>query len=138
MDLQAAVIKAVDDCIRDGILAEFLTAQRAEVIAMSIFEYDQEKHIKQEKEESWEDGYNEGMERGMECGLERGLEAGRVEGRVEGHKEGIEEGMKKGRSEGQQRMLLLLQKMSENGEMHLADKLQDEAFLFEMYEKYNI
>ncbi|MBQ7973024.1 MAG: hypothetical protein IJ291_06190, partial [Lachnospiraceae bacterium] len=125
-----AVIKAVDDCIRDGILAEFLTAQRAEVIAMSIFEYDQEKHIKQEKEESWEDGYNEGMERGMECGLERGLEAGRVEG----HKEG----MKKGRSEGQQRMLLLLQKMSENGEMHLADKLQDEDFLSQMYQKYSL
>ncbi|MBQ7972614.1 MAG: hypothetical protein IJ291_04100, partial [Lachnospiraceae bacterium] len=62
------------------------------------------------KEESWEDGYNEGME----CGLERGLE------------------------QGQQRMLLLLQKMSENGEMHLADKLQDEAFLTEMYEKYKI
>ena len=134
MDLQAAVIKAVDDCIRDGILAEFLTAQRAEVIAMSIFEYDREKHIKQEKEESWEDGYNEGMERGMECGIERGLEAGRVEG----HKEGIEEGMKKGRSEGQQRMLLLLQKMSENHEMHLADKLQDEAFLSQMYEKYGV
>ena len=126
MDLQAAVIKAVDDCIRDGILAEFLTAQRAEVIAMSIFEYDQEKHIKQEKEESWEDGYNEGMERGMESG------------RVEGHKEGIEEGMKKGRSEGQQRMLLLLQKMSENHEMHLADKLQDEAFLTQMYKKYGV
>ena len=113
MDLQAAVIKAVDDCIRDGILAEFLTAQRAEVIAMSIFEYDQEKHIKQEKEESWEDGYNEGMERGME--------RGRAEGRAE-----------------VQRMLLLLQKMSENGEMHLADKLQDEAFLTQMYEKYGV
>ena len=106
MDLQAAVIKAVDDCIRDGILAEFLTAQRAEVIAMSIFEYDQEKHIRQEKEESWEDGY------------------------ADGRKEGIKET--------QQRMLLLLQKMSLNDEMHLADKLQDEAFLTQMYEKYGV
>ena len=70
MDLQAAVIKAVDDCIRDGILAEFLTAHRAEVVAMSIFEYDQEKHIRQEKEESWEDGYADGRKEGNQMYLE--------------------------------------------------------------------
>lgn len=110
MELQTAVNTAVDDCIRDGILAEFLTAQRAEVVAMSIFEYDQEKHIKQEKEESWEDGYNEGMERGMEAG----------------------------RAEEKQRMLRLLQKMGENDELHLTEKLQDEVFLSQMYEKYEI
>lgn len=27
---------------------------------MSIFEYDQEKHIKQEREEAWEEGRKEG------------------------------------------------------------------------------
>ena len=110
----------------NGILAEFLTAQRAEVLAMSIFEYDQEKHIKQEKEESWEDGYNEGMERGLESGRAEGISIGRTEG------------MNVGIEKGQQRMLLLLQKMSENGEIHLADKLQDEDFLSQMYEKYGM
>lgn len=35
----------------NDILAEFLKAQRAEVIAMSIFEYDQEKHMRFIKEE---------------------------------------------------------------------------------------
>ena len=60
MELKDAVNKAVEDCIREGILSEFLKAQRAEVVAMSIFEYDAEKHIRLEKEESYEDGLAEG------------------------------------------------------------------------------
>lgn len=64
MDIKTAVNTAVDVCIREGILAEFLTEQRAEVIAMSIFEYNQEKHMKVLKEESWEDGHTEGRAEG--------------------------------------------------------------------------
>lgn len=56
MDLRLAVNQAVEDCIRDGILAEFLKAQRAEVIATSIFEYDQEKHMKLIEEDAREEG----------------------------------------------------------------------------------
>lgn len=60
MELRDAVNKAVEDCIREGILSEFLEEQRAEVVAMSIFEYDAEKHIRLEKEESYEEGKAEG------------------------------------------------------------------------------
>lgn len=60
MELRDAVNKAVEDCIREGILSEFLKEQRAEVVAMSIFEYDAEKHIRLEKEESYEEGKAEG------------------------------------------------------------------------------
>ena len=60
MDLETAVNKAVDACIKEGILAEFLKAQRAEVVAMSIFEYDAKKHIRLEKEESYAEGKAEG------------------------------------------------------------------------------
>ena len=42
MSLDQAVERAVDECIREGILAEFLTRNRNEVISMSIFEYDKE------------------------------------------------------------------------------------------------
>lgn len=38
-----------------SILTEFLKAQRAEVIAMSIFEYDQEKHMRLIKEDGREE-----------------------------------------------------------------------------------
>ena len=34
---------------------------RAEAKAMSIFEYDQEKHIRQEREEAWEEGHASGL-----------------------------------------------------------------------------
>lgn len=46
MDLNAAVEKAVDECIHQGILEEFLRANRMEVIAMSIYEYDKEEEEK--------------------------------------------------------------------------------------------
>ncbi len=56
MHLQTAVNQAVDECIREGILSDFLREQRAEVVAMSIFEYDYEKHMKIIKEEGREEG----------------------------------------------------------------------------------
>ena len=34
------------ECIREGILADFLLSQRAEVIAVSIFEYNEEMEMK--------------------------------------------------------------------------------------------
>ena len=43
MSLDVAVQNAVDECIQKGILEDFLRATRAEVIAMSIFEYDKEE-----------------------------------------------------------------------------------------------
>ena len=46
MSLDAAVKNAVDECIQKGILADFLRVNRAEVIAMSIFEYDKEEEEK--------------------------------------------------------------------------------------------
>ena len=36
-----AVEKAIDECIKNGILAEFLRKNRAEVLRVSIFEYDE-------------------------------------------------------------------------------------------------
>lgn len=67
------VNKAVEDCISERILAEFLIAQRAEVVAMSIFEYDAEKHLRLEKEESYEEGREEGREEGLKEGSNRML-----------------------------------------------------------------
>ena len=49
-----------EECIREGILKEFLEKNRVEAKNMSIFEYDQEKHMRQEMEEAWEEGKKEG------------------------------------------------------------------------------
>ncbi len=60
MPLEKAVEYAVDECIREGILKEFLTQNRAEVINMSIFEYDKELEEKKLRKAEYEAGYTEG------------------------------------------------------------------------------
>ncbi len=42
---------------------------------MSIFEYDQEKHMRQEREAAWEDGHAAGIEEGRTAGIEEGRAA---------------------------------------------------------------
>ena len=72
MPLAGAVEKAVDYCIDAGILSEFLRKNRAEVIMLSIFEYDEEAHHKLLYKEGVEDGIEQGMEHGRKLGLEQG------------------------------------------------------------------
>ena len=45
MPLADAVERAVDECIKDNILREFLSEQKAEVVKMSIYEYDEEREL---------------------------------------------------------------------------------------------
>ena len=60
MELDAAVERAVNECIHEGILVEFLRMNRAEVIAMSIFEYDKEEEEKKLRKAEFEAGVAEG------------------------------------------------------------------------------
>ena len=64
MALSDAVERAINECIAEGVLEEFLKKHKAEAKEMSIFEYDQEKHMKQEREAAWEDGHSAGIEEG--------------------------------------------------------------------------
>ena len=57
-----AVECAITECIREGVLKEFLEKNRREAKNVSIYEYDQEKHIRQEREEAWEAGERKGEE----------------------------------------------------------------------------
>ena len=60
-----AVERAITECIQEGILKEFLEKNRREAKNVSIYEYDQEKHIRQEREEAWEAGEKVGREAGQ-------------------------------------------------------------------------
>lgn len=78
MELEEAVERAIEECIQEGILKEFLEKNRAEAKNMSIFEYDQEKHMQQEREEAWEKGRTQG-EHDMLCKLvEKKLNKGKT------------------------------------------------------------
>lgn len=74
LPLSEAVERAIAECIRKGILKEFLEKNRAEVKKMSIYEYDQEKHIRMERQDAWEDGMQEGRREGIKEGELRGTE----------------------------------------------------------------
>lgn len=55
MPIQEAVEKAVQECIHTGVLVKFLKKYRAEAVAMTIFEYDEEEHMKLIAEEAVEE-----------------------------------------------------------------------------------
>ena len=64
MPLQEAVERAVDICIEKDILKGFLMEQKSEVIAMSIYEYNEEYVRKVLFEDGVEKGYNRGVSDG--------------------------------------------------------------------------
>ena len=65
MPVEDAVRKAVDDCIRVGILRDFLLKHKAEATNMSIYEYDAEQHERFLREEGYEEGRKEGREESL-------------------------------------------------------------------------
>ena len=59
-ELDVAVEQAVNDCIHNNILTEFLRKNKSEVIAMSIFEYDKEEEEKKLRKAEFEAGREAG------------------------------------------------------------------------------
>ena len=84
MPIEQAVEKAVTECIRENILADFLKKQRAEVVAMSILEYNEEEEIKKIRASERRGGYDDGWNAGRIEGEAAGKIAGRIEGEAIG------------------------------------------------------
>ena len=74
--LEEAVIRAVDECIEEGILAEFLLKNKTEVIKVSIYEYDKEFEEKKLRKAEYEAGRQDGIEIGRQDGIEIGRRDG--------------------------------------------------------------
>ena len=74
MKHREAVEQAVDECIRNDILADILRKNRSEIVDSILTEWDENEYREFLKEESWKEG----------------CEAGRNAGRIEGRSEGIE------------------------------------------------
>ena len=89
---RAATMQAVDECIEEGVLADILVSQKAEVVQMILETFDQEKHDEAMKKEGYEAGRADGQR----------------EGRREGKKEGKKEGQKLERENGIRRLILSL------------------------------
>ena len=54
--------RTITECIAEGILKEFLIKNRAEAKAVSIYEYNEEEHLRMERENAFEDGLKIGIE----------------------------------------------------------------------------
>lgn len=113
--LAEAVKLAVDTCIKEGILEDFLRKNRAEAIEMSIFEYDEEKHLKSERE-IWKQA-----------------------GILEGKRAGIAEGKQAGIIEGESRLTKLLQLMMQGNQSENVEKvLADLEYREKLYKEYHL
>ena len=75
MELEDAIRTTIDECIRDGILKDFLLKNKAEVYHMCLYEFDVELHERVLREEEREEGRREGRSEGIR------------EGRLEGQRE---------------------------------------------------
>jgi hypothetical protein len=86
--LEHSIEQAIDRCISEGVLKDFLIERRSEVVKMMQLDYTFERQLTLERQDSREEG--------------------RAEGRAEGREEGRAEGREEGRSQGELKKLILL------------------------------
>lgn len=98
---------------------------------MSIFEYDEEKHMKSEREWAYKNGHEDGHR--------EGLEEGHREGEKAGLKKGEKEGLKKGFKAGEQRLAQLLQSLMDAGrDAEIGRVISDAAYREQLYREKNL
>lgn len=73
--MKEAAEKAIEICIEEGILSEFLSKWRADVMDSILTEYDEEKVMANLGKEFYEDGLEAGLKQGHETGLKQGRES---------------------------------------------------------------
>lgn len=83
--------RAIDECIRENVLRDFLMEHRAEARAMSIFEYDQERHMQQEREAGIEKGKEQLLRRQVQKNLARGMSISEIAEVLDESEERIQE-----------------------------------------------
>ena len=118
---------AIESCIKEGILRDFLEKHRAEVYDVCLTEYDEERAAKAL--------LAEGVEIGLEQGRSEGLEQGRSEGLEQGRSEGLEQG----RSEMLEKINILNQKLiMDKRNDDLLRSFKDKEFQKKLLEEYGI
>ena len=101
-DNDTAVGRAIDECIEKGILEDFLRANRAEVEAVSVYEFDEKLHEDTIKEIAYSEGYAKGEESGYTTGYAKGEESGYTTGYAKGEESGYAKGEESGYAKGEE------------------------------------
>ena len=92
IDSQNGFEKAVEECIENNILREYLKRKTKEVLNMLLAEYDYETDIAVQRAEEHEIAFAEGIEQGIEQGLEQGFSEGSYQTKLETAKNLLEMG----------------------------------------------
>ena len=90
---------------------------------MSIFEYDEEKHLKSERELAYKNGEDAGIKKGIEKGISLGREEGIALGREEGEKRFSE-------------LLQILMKEGRDGDLNRV--ISDQGYREQLYRENNL
>lgn len=69
MDFEDAVNRAINECIEEDVLREFLLRRRAEVMNSILTEYDEEQVLAEVGQEKYEEGRSDGRAEGINAGI---------------------------------------------------------------------
>ena len=83
-DLAIDIEKAIDYCIDNDILKEFLKTYRSEVTKSMQLNYEFDRQLELERADAIEEGLEQGIKQGLEQGLEQGIEQGIEQGLEQG------------------------------------------------------
>lgn len=72
--------EAIDYCIDNDILKEFLKTYRSEVTKSMQLNYEFDRQLELERADAIEEGLEQGIKQGLEQGLEQGLKQGLEQG----------------------------------------------------------
>jgi hypothetical protein len=72
MELEQAIPDAIEECIRQHVLEEFLRSRKMEVMKAMTLDYTWERREELIRKEEWEDGRLEGRKEGISQGISRG------------------------------------------------------------------
>ena len=104
--------------------------QRAEVVAMSILEYNEEEELKKIRASERRGGYDDGWNAGNEAGRIEGEAAGKIAGRIEGEAAGKIAGRIEGEAIGklEERKRVILEILEQKGKItgDLKEKIQNQ------------
>ena len=78
-NLELAINLAIDRCIMENVLRNFLKEHRSEVVKVTQLDYTFDRQIELEREDAKREGIEQGIERGIGLGIEQGIGLG-IEG----------------------------------------------------------
>ena len=97
LNLGESMTKAINFCINNNIMKNYLQEKGKEVFSMFRMEWNIDEAMAAWKEEALEQGMAQGIEQGMAQGIEQGM----AQGMNQGIEKGMTQGIEKGRIEGE-------------------------------------